>query len=102
MISAVIFDFNGVLVDDESVHFDLFREVLGQEGVPLTDREYHERYLGYDDAGCFEHVLHDAGRETTPEYIAGLIARRIVMPWARWCSSAAKGPVAVRASGLRS
>ena len=28
-ISAVIFDFNGVLVDDESVHFALFREVLG-------------------------------------------------------------------------
>jgi HAD superfamily hydrolase (TIGR01509 family) len=76
MISAVIFDFNGVLVDDESVHFDLFREVLGQEGVSLTDREYHERYLGYDDAGCFEHVLRDAGRETTPEYIAGLIARK--------------------------
>ena len=64
MISAVIFDFNGVLVDDESVHFDLFREVLEQEGVTLTDREYHERYLGYDDAGCFEHVLHDAGRTT--------------------------------------
>ena len=32
MIRAVIFDFNGVLVDDEPVHFDLFREVLGQEG----------------------------------------------------------------------
>src|SRR6516165_2548141 len=33
MIQAVIFDFNGVLVDDETVHFELFREVLGQEGV---------------------------------------------------------------------
>ena len=33
MIRAVIFDFNGVLVDDESVHFSLFREVLAQEGI---------------------------------------------------------------------
>ena len=33
MIRAVIFDFNGVLVDDESVHFELFREVLAEEGV---------------------------------------------------------------------
>ena len=33
MIRAVIFDFNGVLVDDEPVHFELFREVLAQEGV---------------------------------------------------------------------
>ena len=36
MIRAVIFDFNGVLVDDEHVHFELFREVLAQEGVELT------------------------------------------------------------------
>ena len=36
-INAVIFDFNGVLVDDESVHFALFREVLAKEGVTLTE-----------------------------------------------------------------
>src|SRR4029077_14903370 len=53
MIQAVIFDFNGVLVDDEVVHFELFREVLAQERVVITDRDYHERYLGYDDRGCF-------------------------------------------------
>ena len=62
MIQAVIFDFNGVLVDDEVVHFDLFREVLAQEGVAITDRDYHERYLGYDDRGCFAAVLGDAGQ----------------------------------------
>ena len=56
-IGAVIFDFNGVLVDDESVHFALFREVLAQEGVVITERDYHERYLGYDDRGCFEAAL---------------------------------------------
>jgi beta-phosphoglucomutase-like phosphatase (HAD superfamily) len=33
MIRAVIFDFNGVLIDDEQIHFELFREVLAQEGV---------------------------------------------------------------------
>ena len=52
-IGAVIFDFNGVLVDDEAIHFALFREVLAQEGVEITERDYHERYLGYDDRGCF-------------------------------------------------
>jgi len=78
MISAVIFDFNGVLVDDESVHFDLFREVLAQEGVALSERDYHERYLGYDDAGCFEHVLRDAGQSVDSTRIADLIARKAV------------------------
>ena len=36
-IRAVIFDFNGVLVDDEYVHFDLFREVLAEEGVAIDE-----------------------------------------------------------------
>ena len=46
-IGAVIFDFNGVLVDDESIHFALFTEVLAQEGVTLSENDYHEHYLGY-------------------------------------------------------
>ena len=41
-IAAVIFDFNGVLVNDESVHFALFQEVLAREGVTITERDYHE------------------------------------------------------------
>ena len=62
MIRAVIFDFNGVLVDDEKVHFALFRGVLAEEGVDLTAQMYHDSYLGYDDRGCFEHVLLDHGQ----------------------------------------
>ena len=53
-INAIIFDFNGVLVDDEPVHFTLFREVLAKEGAILSEKDYHEHYLGYDDRKCFE------------------------------------------------
>jgi HAD superfamily hydrolase (TIGR01509 family) len=76
MIRAVIFDFNGVLVDDEQVHFDLFREVLGNEGVTITERDYHDRYLGYDDRGCFEVALGDAGQRFDRSRIDALIARK--------------------------
>ena len=65
MIQAVIFDFNGVLVDDEAVHFELFQEILGQEGVVITNQDYHERYLGYDDRGCFAAALTDVGQTFT-------------------------------------
>ncbi len=75
-IGAVIFDFNGVLVDDESVHFALFREVLAQEGVTITELDYHDRYLGYDDRGCFEAALWDAGKPAEPGYLVRLIARK--------------------------
>jgi beta-phosphoglucomutase len=76
MIQAVIFDFNGVLVDDEVVHFDLFREVLAQEGVVITDRDYHERYLGYDDRGCFAAALGDAAQPFDHHRLDALIARK--------------------------
>ena len=75
-IRAVIFDFNGVLVDDEAVHCALFREVLSEEGVDITERDYHERYLGYDDRGCFEAALVDAGQVTVRGRLDGLIARK--------------------------
>ena len=75
-IAAVIFDFNGVLVDDESVHFALFQEVLAQEGVAITERDYHERYLGYDDRGCFEAALKDAGQQADRARLDDLIARK--------------------------
>ena len=75
-ISAVIFDFNGVLVDDEAIHFALFRELLAQEGVTITERDYHERYLGYDDRGCFEAALADAGQYPGRERIDQLIAQK--------------------------
>jgi beta-phosphoglucomutase len=76
MIGAVIFDFNGVLVDDESVHFALFRELLAREGVKITERDYHERYLGYDDRGCFAAALVDAGQSASHERLDQLIAQK--------------------------
>jgi beta-phosphoglucomutase len=75
-IGAVIFDFNGVLVDDEAIHFALFREVLAQEGVVITERDYHERYLGYDDRGCFQAALTDAGHSANRAWLDQLIAQK--------------------------
>jgi beta-phosphoglucomutase len=75
-VGAVIFDFNGVLVDDEEIHFTLFREVLAQEGVTITEHDYHERYLGYDDRGCFEAALVDAGRHADRRQLDRMIAQK--------------------------
>src|SRR5438067_12949754 len=76
MIRAVIFDFNGVLIDDEPLHFALFREVLAGEGIDLTERDYHEEFLGYDDRGCFERALRRAGAAADRARVDELIARK--------------------------
>ena len=75
-INAVIFDFNGVLIDDEPVHFALFREILAKEGVKLTEKDYHERYLGYDDRKCFETALLDSQKSAGSEHLDWLIAEK--------------------------
>jgi len=77
-ILAVIFDFNGVLVDDEHVHFELFRETLAVEGINLDESTYHDRYLGYDDRGCFTAALNDNGRDAPVDLVDDLIARKAV------------------------
>jgi HAD superfamily hydrolase (TIGR01509 family) len=76
MIRALIFDFNGVIVDDEHVHFELFRDVLQENGVELTEATYHDRYLGYDDRGCFSAALLDAGLYVDDAFVSNLIARK--------------------------
>ena len=76
VLRALVFDFNGVLVHDEPLHLELFQRVLGEEGVALTAADYYERYLGFDDRGCFAAVLRDAGRTVDPGGIARLVARK--------------------------
>ncbi len=76
MIRALLFDFNGVLVDDEPLHLELFQRVLGEEGVPLTAPDYYARYLGLDDRGCFAAALAAAGEEATVPRLMRLIARK--------------------------
>lgn len=114
-IRAVIFDFNGVLVDDEEVHFQLFREVLAGEGIVLTEADYHSEYLGYDDRGVFEVALSRAGRSPDLAALTVLIARKAerysvlaasglrVFPGAAECvrAASARGPVAVCSGALR-
>lgn len=76
MLRAVLFDFNGVIVDDEPVHFALFRKVLAEEGVELTEADYYEKYAGLDDKGCFSAVLAEAGRPVSLGPLMRLITRK--------------------------
>jgi len=72
-VVATLFDFNGVLVDDEDVHLACFREVLLPLGIGIPDDVYKDRYLGFDDAGAFAALLADAGRACDAETVRRLI-----------------------------
>lgn len=48
MIKAIFFDFNGVIIDDETIQMKAYQEVLGGYGITLTEELYFGA-LGMDD-----------------------------------------------------
>jgi beta-phosphoglucomutase len=46
---AILFDFDGVLVDSEPIHFDCWREVLAPFGIDLDWPTYHRTFIGVSD-----------------------------------------------------
>jgi beta-phosphoglucomutase-like phosphatase (HAD superfamily) len=49
MDRAILFDFNGVIVDDEPQHCDALIATLAEYGLPLNRDDYYRDYLGFDD-----------------------------------------------------
>jgi len=45
-IMAILFDFNGVIVDDEQIHFAAFAKVLNEIGINFTFSDYQELCFG--------------------------------------------------------
>jgi beta-phosphoglucomutase len=76
MIRALIFDFNGVLADDDPIHMEAFRKVADEEGLSFTDEEYLDKYLPLNDRDCFQTLFSDNGRPLTPDQLHQLIGRK--------------------------
>ncbi|HTG81930.1 MAG TPA: HAD family phosphatase [Geobacteraceae bacterium] len=63
MLSAVIFDFDGIIVDTEPLHYKAFQEVLVPMGLGYSWDEYLRHYIGFDDRDAFREAFRAAGRE---------------------------------------
>jgi HAD superfamily hydrolase (TIGR01509 family) len=70
---SYLFDYNGVLVDDESVHLAAFRDVLVPYGVSVSDSDYKAKYLGFDDVGAFRAILADNAIQFDATLIRSLV-----------------------------
>jgi beta-phosphoglucomutase len=114
-LQAVVFDFDGVLVNSEPVHLRAYQEVLEEEGVSLSARDYYSKYVGLDDVAVFAALQRDRGLDRPPGWASGLIARKTtrvqelltrgsaLFPGAAACVSALAGevPLAVASGALR-
>jgi beta-phosphoglucomutase len=80
MLQAIIFDFDGVVIDSEPIHLECFRQVLRQRyAIEITQQEYYERYIAYSDAESFEHMAEDHGLTISALEVRGLVAEKTVL-----------------------
>ncbi|MGA2093202.1 MAG: HAD family phosphatase [Sedimentisphaerales bacterium] len=54
MLKAIIFDFDGVLVDSEKLHLQAFNNVLTKYKIQISTSEYFENLLGLSDRELLE------------------------------------------------
>ena len=115
MFPATLFDYNGVLANDETVHLAAFQDALLPLGISLTEADYWQKYLGFDDVGAFGAILMDSGRPLDAAQISELVEAKRPLYRARAEASlplfpgateliqrrAAVGPVAIVSGALR-
>ena len=58
-MTAIVFDFDGVLADSEPLHLRVYQQLLEPHGIHLDQATYSEKYLGYDDEGVFQQIAVD-------------------------------------------
>jgi beta-phosphoglucomutase len=73
---AVIFDFDGILVDSEPMHYRAFTEVLDPPGMGFPWKEYVETYMGFDDRDAFREALRTKGIDLDDANLARLVAAK--------------------------
>jgi len=76
MLKAIIIDFNGVILDDEPLHFAAMRDTVADFGVDLTRDIYWDKYLPLDDVRCLEAVCRDHSIRLSGEDQKSALARK--------------------------
>lgn len=74
----MIFDFDGVIADSESLHLRAFQRTLSPLGLELSAEDYYSRYLAFDDRTFFGEFLRDSGRPAGEDAVAELVERKAV------------------------
>lgn len=76
MASGILFDFNGVIVDDEPQHCEALIATLAEYDYALDRDTYYREYLGFDDRECFRFTFERRGRAADERILAEAIERK--------------------------
>jgi HAD superfamily hydrolase (TIGR01509 family) len=79
MPKAILFDFNGVIVNDEPQHCEALIATLATYGYPLDRAGYYRDYLGFDDRECFRFTFERMGRLPDDALLQEAIERKAAL-----------------------
>ncbi|NJO72145.1 MAG: HAD family phosphatase, partial [Oscillatoriales cyanobacterium RM1_1_9] len=75
-LRAILFDFNGIIINDEPIHERLLQQILLEENLNIESIELQAFCLGRSDRACLENLLEARGRIVTETYLNQLIERK--------------------------
>lgn len=73
---AIIFDFDGVIVDSEPAHEAGLRAAFAEIGIELSHEEFVAKCLGKGDRPCMAAVAADRGRTLTPRELDAMMEHK--------------------------
>ena len=75
-VEAVIFDFDGVIVDTEPLHYAAFQRLLEPQGLGFSWEAYVETYMGFDDRDAFIEAYQVHGARLSASELQELIDKK--------------------------
>ncbi len=76
MLRAILMDFNGVILNDEPFHLELYQKILADYQIQLSSERYYQKYLVMDDENCFRQIFRDYGKPATEQELKQLVQRK--------------------------
>lgn len=75
-LKAILFDFNGVIINDEPIHEQLLAQLLIEENLRPKEGEFRELCLGRSDRACLIDLFARRGRILQEADLTTLIQRK--------------------------
>jgi beta-phosphoglucomutase len=76
MLKAVIFDFDGIIVDSEPMHYRAFQAVLEPLEKGFSWEAYCETYIGFDDRDAFREAFKARGERLSSRTLKRMITEK--------------------------
>lgn len=77
--AAVIFDFDGVIVDTEPLHYQSFQKILEPQNLDYSWQDYVETYMGFDDRDAFREAYQKGNAPLSESALEQLVAQKAIV-----------------------